>query len=93
MPYINQYLLSEPRLYQLLLQQVPLILLGEKTNLDSELIKQVTYASWQQRHYYWPDQVFDGHWRNIKKRKAEEQGWCNALLGQAARFHFEDDKR
>ncbi|WDE04644.1 hypothetical protein SG34_025485 [Thalassomonas viridans] len=93
MPYINQFLLSEPRLYQLLSQQMPLLLSGKTITLDSELIKQVTYASWQQRHYTWPDQVFHGHWRNIERRKTEEGGWSNALLGQAARYHFEQDDR
>lgn len=93
MSYINQFLLSEPRLYQTLSKQVSLLLSGENIHLDSDLIQQITYANWQQRHYTWPDQLFHGHWRNIEKRKEEEGGWSNALLGQAARYHFEQDDR
>ena len=93
MPYINQFILSEPRLYQLLSQQIPLLLSGELIRLDSEKIKQITYASWQQRHYIWPDQVFYGHWINLEQRTKEEGSWSNALLGQAARYHFDNDDR
>lgn len=93
MPYINQYLLADPRLYRELLNQVKLILTGESPEINDQKLKQISYASWQQRHYYWPDQVFHGHWINFSQRKKEESGWCNAILSQAARYHFVDDSR
>ncbi len=93
MSYINQYLLADPRLYKNLLDQVKGLLHGISIDLDSDLLQRITYSSWQQRHYHWPDQVFYGHWKNFEKRKTEENGWCNALLGQAARYHFVDDDR
>ncbi len=93
MPYINQFLIADPRLYRDVFSQVDDLLHGVASNLDSERIMHITYASWQQRHYYWPDQVFYGHWKNFTERKREINGWCNAILGQAARYHFVNDER
>lgn len=93
MPYLNQYLLGEARLYQDLLTQLDELLRGNIYELDEGILKQICYASWQKRNYHWPDQVFQGHWDNLLARKKKEKGWCNALLGQVARYHFVDDPR
>ena len=93
MAYINQYLLSDPRLYQDIVKQLRSIIEANELNIDSERIKHITYASWQQRHYFWPDQVFHGHWKNFEQRKKESGFWSLALLEQAARFHFDSDGR
>lgn len=93
MPYINQYLLADPRIYKELLNQVKCLLSGSTSEIDARKLQEISYASWQQRHYYWPDQVFHGHWKNFSQRKEEEFGWCNAVLSQASRFHFVNDSR
>jgi hypothetical protein len=91
--YINQYLLSDPRLYCDIVKQLRGIVEATELTIDSERIKNITYASWQQRHYFWPDQVFHGHWKNFEQRKKQGGFWSLALLEQAARFHFDSDSR
>lgn len=93
MAYINQYLLSDPRLYKDIVSQLSCLLNSTESMIDSERIKHITYANWQQRYYYWPDQVFHGHWKNFEQRKKSDGFWSLALLGQAARFHFDNDIR
>jgi hypothetical protein len=93
MAYINQYLLSDPRLYKEMITQVSDLLNVKQLEINSDKIKHITYASWQQRHYFWPDQVFHGHWKNFEERKKKDSLWSLALLGQAARFHFDTDTR
>lgn len=93
MAYINQYLLADPRLYREIKSQLLSFLNNKSFNIDGEEIKNITYASWQQRNYFWPDQVFHGHWKNFEKRKEEHKFWSLALLSQAARFHFDTDTR
>jgi len=93
MAYINQYLLSDPRLYKEMTSQLLKLLNATELAVDSDKIKHITYASWQQRHYFWPDQVFHGHWQNFEQRKKDDGFWSLALLAQAARFHFDSDTR
>ncbi|WP_107759732.1 hypothetical protein [Dickeya sp. Secpp 1600] len=91
--FINQYLLSEPRLYELLLTQLPLLLSGECSILPEKDIEAVTYNSWYQRQFMHTDPMFERHWDHLLARQRETKGWCRALLGQAARYHLEDDSR
>ncbi|ELM3749514.1 hypothetical protein ACET96_09860 [Aeromonas dhakensis] len=91
--FINQYLLSEPRLYELICDQLLLVLTGQQSHLDMGKVKEVTYASWHLRNYTLPDQIFLSHWRNLQQRMQEDCSLSRALLGQAARYHFEPDER
>jgi adenosine deaminase len=92
MPNLNQYLLSEPRFFEPLCEQLKLLLTGMKLTLDESKLKKLTYASWQQRNFNWADQVFHGHWRQLGQNK-NDHGWCYSLLDQAARFHLVNDSR
>ncbi|MFP1922952.1 hypothetical protein [Lonsdalea quercina] len=90
--FINPHLLSEPRLYTFLRNHLPQLFRGCK--LDIRSIQQITYASWHQRYPDHTDQTFHGHWQHLQQRIKEENSLCHALLGQAARYHFDvDDKR
>ncbi|MCU1793222.1 hypothetical protein [Pectobacterium polaris] len=91
--FINQYLLSEPRLYELLLTQLPQLLSGERQHLDEEAIEAATYNSWHQRNFQHTDPMFDRHWRHLTERQREAKSWSRALLGQVARHHLENDLR
>ncbi|MEI7346089.1 hypothetical protein [Dickeya chrysanthemi] len=91
--FLNQYLFSEPRLYELLLTQLPLLLSGERSTLPEKDIEAVTYNSWYQRQFTHTDPMFERHWEHLLSRQHEAKGWCRALLGQAARYHLEDDSR
>lgn len=91
--FINQYLLSEPRLYELLRTQIPLLLSGERQALDEQVIEAVTYNSWYQRNFQHIDPMFDRHWRHLIERQHEAKSWSRALLGQAAKHHLEPDLR
>ncbi|NOH84680.1 hypothetical protein F0249_12725 [Vibrio sp. 03-59-1] len=92
MPNLNQYLLSEPRFFEPLCKQLKSLLTGDTLVLGESKLKQLTYASWQQRNFHWTDQVFHGHWRQLEQKK-NAHGWCYSLLDQAARFHLIDDNR
>ncbi|SHO23844.1 Putative uncharacterized protein [Moritella viscosa] len=92
MPNLNQYLLSEPRFFEPLCKQLKLLLIGNKLTLNDNQLKQLTYASWQQRNYHWTDQVFHSHWKQLEQKK-NNNGWCYSLLDQAARFHLVNDDR
>ncbi|SQD79583.1 amidohydrolase family protein [Moritella yayanosii] len=92
MPNLNQYLLSEPRFFKPLCKQLKLLIPGDQLALDDNELKKLTYASWQQRHFNWTDQVFHGHWRQLDQHK-KDNGWCYSLLDQAARFHLVNDAR
>lgn len=92
MPNLNQYLLSEPRFFEPLREQLKLLITGERLAFDENELKKLTYASWQQRHCNWTDQVFHGHWRQLDQHN-KENGWCYSLLDQAARFHLVNDDR
>ncbi|WCG82415.1 hypothetical protein [Pectobacterium sp. A5351] len=91
--FINQYLLSEPRLYELLLAQLPQLLSGERQHLDEEAIEAATYNSWHQRNFQHTDPMFDRHWRHLIERQHEAKSWSRALLGQVARHHLDPDLR
>lgn len=92
MPNLNQYLLSDPRFFKPICNQFKKMLEGDILELDDNLLKQLTYASWQQRNFRWPDQVFNGHWKQLNKNK-NQNGWCYSLLDQAARYHLVNDDR
>lgn len=91
--FINQYLLSEPRLYELICDQLLQVLTGRQSHLDMDRVKEITYASWHLRNYTYPDQIFLSHWRNLQQRVRSDGSLSGALLGQAARYHFEPDER
>ncbi|HFG1893181.1 TPA: hypothetical protein ACGF3M_003352 [Vibrio cholerae] len=86
--FINPYLLSEPRLYKWLVDQLPLLLKGQAA-LDRNEIKKIAYAGWHRRYLQHGDQLFNTHWAQLEKRQEEYGSLTRALLGQVARYHFE----
>ncbi|WP_421183949.1 hypothetical protein [Aeromonas dhakensis] len=91
--FINSHLLSEPRLYKFLCTQLNDIFNGT-INLDLSAIQKIAYSSWHKRYPNHIDQVFHGHWQNLIQRKKQDGSLCHALLGQAARHHFDvNDQR
>lgn len=87
--FINPYLLSDPRLFKWLTEQLPKLLKGQ-TPIDQSEIKKIAYSSWHFRYPHHGDHLFNSHWLQLKKREAEFGSLCLALLGQVSRYHFED---
>ncbi|SBS31567.1 Adenosine deaminase [Marinomonas spartinae] len=95
--FINTYLLSSPRLYAFLLNQVSDIFIG-KTSFDEKgsllnSIKEIAYDSWHKSNSQHIDQIFHRHWDNLIERKKSEASFSRVLLGQASRYHLDDDTR
>ncbi|MDQ7734253.1 hypothetical protein QT231_16185 [Halomonas sp. SpR1] len=88
--FINTHILSEPLLYDFLRGHLP-SLLSSYGKLDLDRIKQITYASWHQRHPQQIDQTFHSHWQNLQERMKQHGSLTLALLDQVARYHLDGD--
>ena len=86
--FINPYLLSEPRLYEWLRNELPDLIVGKKS-LDFSSIKKIAYTCWHNRNTQHADQLFHSHWEQLMKRSKDSKSLTRSLLGQVARFHFD----